>query len=107
MNPQEFWSQVLAALDGTGLELQTIKGLWFRAVKKGSSIKVDNAIQHKPSCRMTTPRTITEKDVVDLLPLYHSLISGRKGIRQKAREQSQNASYVFPIIGRFYHLLEG
>lgn len=100
MDGQLFWSKIIAQLTD-GKEIQTTRGLWFRAFVVNNNLYIDQAIDEIPSSQISKRRMITKKDFLFVYSYYEAWASGERGITQTVSKQSQNVSYIFAIIKAF------
>ena len=101
MDGEALWEKILKELSGGGTEVQTKRGLWFRASTRDQRVRVDNAAGRLPSTRMTQPRTILKKDFLEVFPYYPRWLANEKGIAQIVNENSHNSAYILALIKRF------
>jgi len=101
MTSENLWERICSQLSETGDELQTTTGLWFSTLSASDIIIVGKAIKHKPSCRIAMERVISREEFLNVYPYYESWIKGIPGIRQEARDISQNTSYIFALIKEY------
>jgi len=50
---------------------------------------------------MSAPRMITEKNFLDLYPLYERRLRGEKSLSTEIQNTSMNSSYIFALIDAF------
>ncbi|MDD4543268.1 MAG: hypothetical protein PHY13_05825 [Clostridia bacterium] len=101
MNGESLWEKICNQLSINGEELHTTTGLWFLALSLSDAIIVDRALDHKPSSRLAMKRFISKEEFLNVYPYYELWIKGIPGIRQEARDISQNTSYIFSLIENY------
>ncbi|MDR3277248.1 MAG: hypothetical protein LBT12_00600 [Oscillospiraceae bacterium] len=82
------WNTMVSTLSVSGIELQTVRGLWFSVMYRDGKVYVNKAKSHTPSCEISDKRPISKKE---FLAVYDE---------DKASD-SRNLSYIRPLIKKF------
>ena len=101
MNVESMWERICDQISEMGEEFQTTTGLWFLASSGFNIVIINKAVEHEPSCRIVMERIIPKEEFLNVYPYYEPWIKGKPGIRQEARDISQNTSYIFALIEYF------
>lgn len=100
MNGETLWNIIILGLESSGEEIHTKRGLWFRALSHDGRLYVNRATDNTPSSRLSMQRLISKKDFLFVNSYYDRWISKEAGVRQEVIKKSENATYIFAIIGR-------
>lgn len=101
MNGETLWNQVVSELSVSAKEVQTSRGLWFRASSQDGKIFVDADTDHEPRSKLSMPRPIFKKEFLFVYSYYERWQSGVPGIRKEICKKSMNSAYVLALIQKF------
>lgn len=106
MSADQVWSEIMTSLNGKSIELSTIPSnnkepLWLTAFIENEDLFVNNAVNHKPSTKMSVKRKISKKDFDTVYSYYHRWANGERYLRQEVRILSRNTAYIFALISKF------
>lgn len=101
MNGETLWNTIITGLSSSGEEVQTKRGLWFRALSRDGKLYVDKAADNMPSSRLSMQRPISKKDFLFVHSYYDRWVIGEKGVSQEAGKKSMNTAYIFALISKF------
>ncbi|MCW2279234.1 hypothetical protein [Heliophilum fasciatum] len=102
MIAQQVWNIILTNLKDKRTELPTApktkkSPLWFSVTLDGNAIIVDNAAEHKPSCKIAKPRRLTYEEFQKVYPLYLRRENGEK-VSAEVISVTFNQVYYFSLI---------
>ena len=109
MNADQVWSNIMVSLNEKPSDLPTIPSnnripRWFSAYIENGDLFVKNAVNHRPSTKMSKIRKVSKKDFETVYSFYHRWANVERYLRQEVRTLSRNTAYIFALISRFENL---
>lgn len=106
MSADRVWSNIMTNLKEMPSEVSTVPSnnkepLWFIAFIENGDLFVKNAVNHRPSTKMSKSRKISKKDFDIVYSYYHRWANGERYLRQEVRTLSRNTAYIFALISKF------
>lgn len=101
MTGETLWNQVISELSASAKEVQTSRGLWFKASSRNGWLYVYAAADHEPRSKLSMPRPISKKEFLFVYSYYDRWHSGERGIRQEISKKSENSTYILALINEF------
>lgn len=102
MTSLQAWNTILVKLKENRTEFPTAPitkriPVWFSAKIDGEIILIDNAIDHRPSSKLTVPRKLKYKTFQKIYPLYHRRENGEQ-VSAEAALVTVNQVYYYSLI---------
>lgn len=101
MNGEALWNIIISGLSSSGEEIQTITGLWFRALSHDRRLYVDRATDNIQSSELSIQRSISKKDFLFVYSYYDRWVNGEVGVRHEVSRKSRNTAYIFALIDKY------
>lgn len=102
MTSLQVWKAIISRLEGKRIELPTVpkikkKPVWFSATTDGEIIFINEAIDHKPSSKLSVERKLKYSKFQKVYPLYLRRENGEK-VSEEAKAITLNQVYYFSLI---------
>lgn len=102
MAPLDAWKSIMNHLEGKTLELPTVPKtkkipVWFSASTNGKVIIINEAKDHQPSSKISTPRILNYKTFEKVFPLYLRREKG-EAVSAEVTRVTVDQVYYFSLI---------
>lgn len=99
------WNTIINRLEGNRIELSTVPKtkkipVWFSATTNRETIFINEAIDHKPSSRLSVQRVLNYKTFEKVYPLYLRRKNGER-VSSEVTAITVNQVYYFSLIKHF------
>jgi hypothetical protein len=106
MKANELWMKINNQIKNKPIEIPTVpknfrQPLWFKVYFENNKLYVTESSSKKPSCNISKPRKISEKDFKTVFEYYFRWKEGEVNIRHKVSRISRNTAYIFGLISYF------
>lgn len=103
MDFEKMWDSILEKITFESIDVCTVPQnnrapLWFCVSTNNLQLIVDNCPNRASSVKLSSARTITKKDFLNVAKYYRRWSNGDTYLRQEVREQSRNTAYIFGLI---------
>lgn len=101
----EAWNTIIHRLKGNRIELPTVPKnkrvpVWFSATTNGEKVLINEAVDHKPSSKLSGVRTLTYRNFEKVYPLYLKRENG-ESVSAEVTAITVNQVYYFSLIKHF------
>lgn len=102
MTSQEAWNTIIKRLTGERIELPTVPKnkkdpVWFSATTDGYSIFINQAIENKPSSKLSMRRKLTYTNFEKVYPFFLKRENGER-VTSEVKAITVDQVYFFSLI---------